>query len=60
MDIDLYNKEQYDRVVKIYVKSKHSNFINKKGQADWYINQLKSMIVNVIIVKLQYMISQNL
>lgn len=41
MDLELYYKEQYNRVINRYVKSKHSNFINKKGLADWYVSQLK-------------------
>ncbi len=41
MDLELYYKEQYKRVEKLYNKAKHSNFVNKKGLADWYVNQLK-------------------
>lgn len=36
-----YIQEQYKRVEKLYIKSKHFNFLNKKGLADWYTNELK-------------------
>lgn len=41
MDLELYYKEQHKRVEKLFNKLKHSNFENKKGLADWYVNQLK-------------------
>lgn len=39
--MDLYYEEQHRRVEKLYNKAKHSNFVNKKGLADWYVEQLK-------------------
>lgn len=41
MDLDLYKKEQYDRVKKLYNGKKHTGFKNRIVLADWYILQLE-------------------
>ncbi|WP_281298844.1 hypothetical protein [Flavobacterium limnophilum] len=41
MSNEFYIQEQHRRVEKIYNKKKHSNFINKKGLADWYTTELR-------------------
>ena len=59
MNLDLYFEEQRKRVRKIYNGKKHFAFINRDFLADWYVQQLKKMKVNVIIVKHQFMILIN-
>lgn len=41
MNIELYYQEQHRRVEKLFNKTKHYNFEDKKGLADWYVEQLK-------------------
>lgn len=41
MSNEQYIQEQHKRVIKLYDKSKHFNFLNRKGLADWYISELK-------------------